>query len=139
MTIFVFFQIEYFWSCNYNFLEFLKFEILGFFQIQNSWNSPNWTFLVFFKLGIWNSNFPKWQFLEHSKLEFFGIVRIEKLTNFSNSFHSENQNLAPKIGNFGIVCPFNIPHYNTIQINFLNFYFLFKWLVSLAGLHSNVH
>ena len=61
---------------------------------------------MFFEIVIFK------KFLEFYKFEVFGIVQIEKLKNFEIFFNLENQNLAPKIGNFGIVDPFDIPHYS---------------------------
>ena len=54
-------------------------------------------------------NFPDWKFFE---FKVFGVVQIEKLRNFEIFFNLENQSLAPKIGNFEIVRPFDIPHYS---------------------------
>ena len=65
----------------------------------------------------------------NAKLKIFGIFQIENLSNFSNMkflewsklenweissffFDLENQSLASKIGNFGIIHPFDISHYS---------------------------
>ena len=45
------------------------------------------------------------------KLEIIGMVQNGKLTNFENFLNLKHHNLASKIGNFGIVRPFNIPRY----------------------------
>ena len=68
------------------------------------------------------------KFFEFPKLEIFGIFKINKVLDFF-------QFLKQKFSNFGIVHPFNIPHYSLfsefsylpidIEINYLNFYFLF--------------
>ena len=70
---------------------------------------------MFFEIGMFG------KFLEFSKLKIFWIFyienllnfgKIEKLKNFEIFFNLENQSLAPKIGNFGIVHPFYILHYS---------------------------
>ena len=73
-------------------------------QIANFWNFPNWTFFEFIKLEV------------------FGIVQIGKLRNFKIFFNLENQSLTPKIGNFEIVRPFDIPHFSQFcQFSYLPF------------------
>ena len=66
-------------------MEFSELEIFLIFEIEYFWNFPNCEFLGF-------------------------IVEIRRLTNFSNYFNSENQILALRISNFGIVRPFDIAH-----------------------------
>ena len=83
------------------FSEFSNLNIFGIFQIENFWYSPIWEFLRF---------------------DIFSKTKIIKLQVF---FDLENQNLARKISNLGIVRPFDIPHsiFN-FQICFLFLYLL---------------
>ena len=119
------------------FFEFLKLQFFLFFQIKNLWNFTNWTFgicqidnLTNFQkrkcLGIsrlnFFLNFPNTKFFEFSNFEVFEIVQIGKLRNFDIFFNLENLSLASKIGNFGIVRPFDIPHYSQFcQFSYLPF------------------
>ena len=80
--------------------ELAELQIFGNFEIEIFWNLSNWKFFEFSKFGV------------------FGIVRIGKLRNFGIFFNWENQSLAPRTGNFGIVHPFDIPHYFFIFILF---------------------
>ena len=67
-------------------------------------------------------NFLNLKFFEFSKFEVFGIVQIGKLRNFEIFFNLENQTLAPRIGNFEIVLPFDVPHYSQFcQFSYLPF------------------
>ena len=79
-------------------LEFYKLQVFGIFTIENCSNC------------------------KFSKFEFFGISQIGKLRNFEILFNLGNQSLTPKIGNFGIVHPFDIPHYSQFcQFSYLPF------------------
>ena len=107
-------------------------KFLEFFKLQ---------IFEFYKLDIFHSTNCK--FFEFSKFEVFGIVQVRKLENFKIFFYLVNQSLAPKIGNFGIVHPFDIPHYTQfcqfsyfplISINFdaLTSQLLFHILVKIS-------
>ena len=77
----------------------------------------------------------------------FETGKFEKFLEFLEFFISENQNLVPKIVNFGIVHPFDIPHYLQLcQFSYLLFdmnlfsQYLFSILVTLVSsaiLHLN--
>ena len=95
-------------------------------RMVNSWDInifPNCSILKKF----YSSNFTNCKFLEFSNckfltFEFFGILLIGKLRNFEILFNLENQSLTPKIGNFGIVHPFDIAHYSQFrQFSHLSF------------------
>ena len=79
---------------NSTFLEFYKLVISRIFQIENLKKISNWNFLEF------------------SKFKFPGNAQIRKWKNSEIFFNLENQSLAPKKGKFGIVHPFDIPHYS---------------------------
>ena len=61
-----------------------------------------------------------WQFLEFFKLEIFRIFQIKffrncrswKINKFLKNVQFGRRNLVPKIGNFGILCPFDIPQFS---------------------------
>ena len=52
------------------------------------------------------------QFFEISSIWSFWNCLNWKIQRFRDFFNLENQSLAPKFGNFGIVRPFDIPHYS---------------------------
>ena len=81
-------------------------EIFEIFIIANFWNFPN----------------RKCFNLEYFRLEIFGIIQIGKLTDFYNLSNLKNRNLFKKIGKFGIVRLFDIPHYSQFcQFSYLPF------------------
>ena len=94
------------------FFEFLKLIFCIIFEITNFWKFPNWFFFYFPNYKF--LELPKLKIFEFSKFEVFGIVRIGKLRNFESFYNSENKSSAPKICNFGIVCPFDIPHVSQV-------------------------
>ena len=88
-------------------------EIFRIFQFRNFWDSRSWKineFLEFFKFRK-----PKFVFQKLAILELFVHSMFRITRNFANSH----------------IFPLT-------WINFLNFYFLFQWLVSSAVLHLNV-
>ena len=74
-----------------------------------------------------------WESGWFSKLEIFGIFSIGKLTNFHNFttwkinklsefFQFGKLSKFKKLANFGIVCPFDIPHYSQFfRFSYLHF------------------
>ena len=108
LNICFFFEIEQIQK----FGKFWKLKIFMIFKIGNSWN--------FSKLHIFGI-FPIGNFFEFSKLKMLRIAR-GKLTNFWIFFNLLNQNLALKIGNFGIVRLFDNPHHSQFrQFSYVSF------------------
>ena len=116
---------------NWNILEII--EIL---QIANSWNfqngnfsnSPNWTFFEFSKWNFFNS--PNCRFLGFSKLKIFRIFQIWsfwncsnwKIKKFQDIFQFGKWKFGSKNWQYGIVRPFDIPHYSQFcQFSYLPF------------------
>ena len=110
---------------NFNILKICYFSKLN--NLRNFWNFPNWQFLKLYKWEIlWVPqtgnfyNFTNSNVLKFFKLEIFGIFKIGifsniqnwKINKFQDFLNLENQNLVLKIGSFGIVHPFDIPHYS---------------------------
>ena len=114
-------DIANFWNVtNWTFLESYKSTIFKIFKNEIFLKFPNWFFFEFANYKL--CSFPNWKFFEFSKFEVFSIVQIVKLRNFDIFFNLENQSLASKLVNFGIVSPFNIPHYSqSCQSSYLPF------------------
>ena len=85
-------------------------KIFGIFKIEFFFNFQNYKFLETSKLNSFE--FSKLQIFEISQIENFLNCPNWKIKKFENFFNSENQSLGPKIGNFGIVRPFDIPHFS---------------------------
>ena len=122
----------------------LLFEIKQFQKFDVFWNWKIWEIFNILENANF-SNFPHCKFFEFSKLIFFLFAKLKffvfaklqifqifqtwsfwnysnwKIKKFQDFFNLENQSLARKIGNFGIVRPFDIPHYS----QFCQFSYLF--------------
>ena len=88
-------------------------QIFGICHIANFWNFQNWVFFNFQNYKF--LEISQLNFFEFAKLQIFEICQIENFWNCPNFFNSKNQSLPPKIGNFGIVRPFDIPHYSQLR------------------------
>ena len=110
-------------------------EIFNILENTNFSNFPHYKFSECSKLIFFY--FQNYKFLEISRLNFFEFAKLQifrifqtwsfwncpnwKIKKFQDFFNLENQSLARKIGNFGIVRPFDIPHYS----QFCQFSYLF--------------
>ena len=98
----MFFEIVKFWKfTTLQISGILKIEIFKILQIGHFWNFPKWKFLEISKLNF-VLNLPNWKFLEFPKLKTFRIFQIWSFWNRPNCkikkfrfffFNLENQSL----------------------------------------------
>ena len=118
----ILFPIEVFWKFvivrNWTILEI--WCVLKLRNLENSYNFRNCKFFELATLQI--LEFSKLKIFLIFQIRSFWIVQIGKWRNFEILFNLENQCLVPKIGNFGIIRPFDIPHYSQFcQFSYLPF------------------